>query len=59
MKNRAAKMQFLPMVGIAFLQFKADATTFLKHFHTFPLDVLKRDCGLISKNQYLSHFHSG
>ena len=35
-------MQFLPMVGTAFLPFKADATTFLKHFHTYLLYVFKK-----------------
>ena len=45
MKNRAAKMQFLPMVENAFLRFKADVTTFLKYLLLliFP-NILKRGC---------------
>jgi hypothetical protein len=45
MKNWVAKMQFLPLVGIAFLQLKADATPFKNiAFSVLPANVLKKGC---------------
>src|SRR5690554_1669833 len=42
---KVAKMQFLPLVGNAFLRFKANATTFLKHCSTLASKMfLKKAC---------------
>jgi hypothetical protein len=43
----AAKMPFLPMVGNAFLQFKADAIPFLKQILAFFPVVLKKIAQLL------------
>jgi len=57
MKIRAAKMQFLPVVGIAFLLFKADATSYQNIFPVLFLWIfLKRSCGLFSTVMKLLFF---